>query len=86
MLPAAGKPVGVVVFDGSYRARVAFFETLVLARPAGLLVHEDAVLGFGYQHEHLWELDDGWQFLETRRIGRRCRGRQPVTWGLRQRP
>jgi hypothetical protein len=45
---------------------VAFFGTLVLARPAGLLVHEDAVLGFGYQHEHVWQLDDGWQLLETR--------------------
>ena len=45
---------------------MAFFGTFVIARPARLLVHEDAVLGFGYMHEHVWELDDGWQLLETR--------------------
>jgi hypothetical protein len=30
--------------------RCTAFETIVLARSVGLLVHEDAVLGLGYQH------------------------------------
>jgi hypothetical protein len=45
---------------------VAFFGTLVLARPADLLVHTEAVLGFGYMHEYQFELAGGWQLLETR--------------------
>ncbi|GAA3248592.1 hypothetical protein ACFO1B_39565 [Dactylosporangium siamense] len=47
---------------------MSFFGTFVLARSDRLLVDEETVLGFGYQHEHLYELGDGWQLLETRGI------------------
>ncbi|MER7004112.1 hypothetical protein ABT297_13865 [Dactylosporangium sp. NPDC000555] len=45
---------------------MGFFGTFVLARSDRLLTDEDAALGFGYQHEHLYELGAGWQLLETR--------------------
>ncbi|MEU7873787.1 hypothetical protein [Dactylosporangium sp. NPDC049140] len=47
---------------------MGFFGTFVLARSDRLLVDEEATLGFGYQHEHLYELGGGWQLLETRGI------------------
>ncbi|MGI5238725.1 hypothetical protein [Dactylosporangium sp. CA-139066] len=45
---------------------MGFWGTFVLARSATLLANVEAVRGFGYQHEHLYELGDGWQLLETR--------------------
>ncbi|MGI5238044.1 hypothetical protein [Dactylosporangium sp. CA-139066] len=45
---------------------MGFWGTFVLARSAALLANVEAVRGFGYQHEHLYELGDGWQLLETR--------------------
>jgi hypothetical protein len=57
-----------VCWSWPYCAHVGFFGTFVLARSADLLVNEEAVLGFGYQHEQLYELGDGWQLLETRGI------------------
>ncbi|MGI5238616.1 hypothetical protein [Dactylosporangium sp. CA-139066] len=47
---------------------MGFFGTFVLAQSDRLLTDEEAVLGFGYQHEHLYELGEGWQLLETRGI------------------
>ena len=47
---------------------MGFWGTYVLARSAGLLATEDAVLGFGYQHEAVYELDEQWQLLETRGV------------------
>ncbi|MGI5175872.1 hypothetical protein ACQEVZ_06015 [Dactylosporangium sp. CA-152071] len=48
---------------------MGFFGTFVLAQSDRLLAVEEATLGFGYQHEHLYELGGGWQLLETRGIG-----------------
>ncbi|MGI5175577.1 hypothetical protein ACQEVZ_04500 [Dactylosporangium sp. CA-152071] len=47
---------------------MGFFGTFVLARSGCLLTDEEATLGFGYQHEHLYELGKGWQLLETRGV------------------
>jgi hypothetical protein len=52
----------------AYRPPVGFFGTFVLARFDRLLVDEETVLGFGYQHERLYELGRGWQLLETRGV------------------
>jgi hypothetical protein len=52
----------------AYRAPVGFFGTFVLARSERRLTDEEAALGFGYQHEYLYELGRGWQLLETRGI------------------
>ncbi|WP_432825249.1 hypothetical protein [Dactylosporangium sp. CA-092794] len=50
---------------------MGFFGTFVLARSDRLLANEEATLGFGYQHERLYELGRGWQLLETRGIADR---------------
>ena len=42
-----------------------YWGTVVVARPAGLLVDVDAVSGFGHAHAWLRELGGGWQMLET---------------------
>ncbi|WP_238011883.1 hypothetical protein KZZ52_13675 [Dactylosporangium sp. AC04546] len=47
---------------------MGFFGTFVLARSGRVLAVEEATLGFGYQHERLYELGSGWQLLETRGI------------------
>lgn len=44
---------------------MGYWGTLVVARPQGLLVDQDGVDGFGYQHWWLRDLGDGWQMLET---------------------
>ena len=45
-----------------------YWGTVVVARPQGLLVDQDGISGFGYQHHWLRELGDGWQLVETRGI------------------
>lgn len=45
---------------------MGFWGTFVLARSTALLANVEAVHGFGYQHENLYEVGDRWQLLETR--------------------
>jgi len=57
-----GRPQG----DGWPRLRrVGYWGTVLVARPQGLLVDQDGISGFGYQHSWLRELGDGWQLVET---------------------
>jgi hypothetical protein len=44
---------------------VGYTGTIVVGRSAGLLVHEDGMSGFGYRHQRLRALGDGWQLVET---------------------
>ncbi|WP_344357287.1 hypothetical protein [Micromonospora lupini] len=45
---------------------MGYWGTVVVARPQGLLVDQDGMSGFGYQHRWLRDLGDGWQLVETR--------------------
>lgn len=44
---------------------MGYWGTVVVARPQGLLVDQAGMSGFGYRHQWLRELGDGWQMVET---------------------
>ncbi|MFG2052450.1 hypothetical protein ACGFI9_00340 [Micromonospora sp. NPDC048930] len=44
---------------------MGYWGAVVVARAAGLLVDQDGIGGFGYQHRWLRDLGDGWQLVET---------------------
>lgn len=44
---------------------MGYWGTVVVARSQGLLVEQDGMSGFGYQHYWVRELGDGWQLVET---------------------
>jgi hypothetical protein len=46
-----------------------YWGTLVVARAQGLLVDQDGIGAFGYEHSWLRELGDGWHLLETTGLG-----------------